>query len=155
MLDAVRTAHSYEEPAIDVYPTIVRDLGEGVGRIGRLNEPTSLGALSDRVRDLLPAPGLQFVGNPDRMVARLAIACGGADDFVKDAIKAGADGFLTGEARFHRALEAEAAGLGLIVAGHHATERPAVEMLADRIAQDFPSLTVWASRRESDPMRVR
>ncbi|QDV33199.1 Nif3-like dinuclear metal center hexameric protein [Tautonia plasticadhaerens] len=153
VLDAVRRAHSYEEPAIDAYPTILRDESAGVGRIGRLPEPTTLRRLAGIVRDRLPAPGLQFVGEPDRRVERVAVACGGADDFVRDASEAGADAFLTGEARFHRALEAEAAGMGMIVAGHHATERPAVEMLADRIGAAFPGLEAWASRRESDPMR--
>ena len=44
VLEAVRRAHSYEEPAIDVYPTIVRDEGVGVGRVGRLPGPTTLAA---------------------------------------------------------------------------------------------------------------
>lgn len=153
VLAAIRAAHSYEEPAIDVYPTIVRDETRGAGRIGRLPEPTSLGALARRIRDRLPAPCLQAAGDMGRTVGRVAIACGGADDFVGDAAKAGADVFVTGEARFHRALEAEARGIGLIVAGHHATERPAVEMLAGRIGKAFPDLIVWASRQERDPLR--
>ena len=45
---------------------------------------------------------------------------------------------LTGEARFHRALEAESLGIGLVLAGHHGTERPGVEDLAERIARAFP-----------------
>ena len=60
---------------------------------------------------------------------------------------------LTGEARFHRALEADAMGIGLVVAGHHATERPGVEDLAVLIAQAFPSLVVWPSEREMDPLQ--
>ncbi|WP_169975123.1 Nif3-like dinuclear metal center hexameric protein [Tautonia rosea] len=154
VLAAIRTAHSYEEPAIDVYPTIVRDEAEGVGRVGRLAEPMTLDAFAKRVRERLPATGLQYVGAPERRVERVAVACGGADDFLGDAARSGADVFLTGEARFHRALEAEAKGIGLIVAGHHATERPAVEMLASRIGKDFPNLTVWASANEHDPLRT-
>ncbi|WP_152050000.1 Nif3-like dinuclear metal center hexameric protein [Tautonia marina] len=152
VLAAIRAAHSYEEPAIDVYPTIVRDDTAGVGRVGRLSEPMTLDAFARRVRERLPATSLQCVGAPDRRVERVAVACGGADDFVGDAARSGADVFLTGEARFHRALEAEAKGIGLIVAGHHATERPAVEMLATRIGRSFPDVTVWASRREHDPL---
>ena len=75
------------------------------------------------------------------------------DDFLSDAVKAGADVLLTGEARFHRALEAEALGIGLVVAGHHATERPGVEDLAARIGEEFTGIRVWASRREHDPLR--
>jgi dinuclear metal center YbgI/SA1388 family protein len=154
VLAAIRRAHSYEEPAIDVYPTIVPEDAVGVGRVGRLAGPMTLDEFARRVRERLPATGLQCVGAPDRRVERVAVACGGADDFVGDAARSGADVFLTGEARFHRALEAESRGIGLIVAGHHATERPAVEMLAARIGDDFPGVTVWASRSEHDPLRT-
>ena len=84
----------------------------------------------------------------------MAVACGAGDDFLADAARAGADVLLTGEARFHRALEAEALGIGLVLAGHHATERPGVEDLAERIARAFPELTVWPSRQERDPLRL-
>jgi len=75
-------------------------------------------------------------------------------DFLGDAARAGADVLLTGEARFHRGLEAEALGIGLIVAGHHATERIGVEDRAARLASAFPELTVWPSRRETDPFQT-
>jgi putative NIF3 family GTP cyclohydrolase 1 type 2 len=83
----------------------------------------------------------------------VALVCGAGDDFLHDAALAGADVLVTGEARFHRALEAEALGIGLIVAGHHATERPGVEDLAGKIGGAFPGLIVWASRREEDPLK--
>ena len=101
---------------------------------------------------LLAAPGLQAVGAPDRTIDRVAIVCGAGDDFVGDAARAGADVLLTGEARFHRGHEAESLGLALVVAGHHATERPGVVDLAERLAGSFPSLVIWASRREADPL---
>jgi len=37
--------------------------------------------------------------------------------------------------------------------GHFATERFAVECLADVIAEQFPKIKVWASRKERDPIR--
>ncbi len=82
----------------------------------------------------------------------MAIACGAGDDFVKDADRLGADVLLTGEARFHKALEAQSRGIGLILAGHFATERPGVEDLAQTLSAAFPDLTLWASRREKDPI---
>ena len=58
-----------------------------------------------------------------------------------------------GETSFHTCLEAEAANIGLLLPGHFASERFAVEHLAEVLAQQFPSLSVWASREERDPMR--
>jgi dinuclear metal center YbgI/SA1388 family protein len=154
ILAAIRGAHSYEEPAIDVVPLHAAPDGPGVGRIGRLPSPEPLGSFAKRVSQLLGAPGLQFAGDPGRAVGRVAIACGAADEMVRDAAKSGADALLTGEARFHRALEAEALGIGLVLAGHYATERPGVEDLARRIGEAFPGLAVWPSRRERDPLRT-
>ena len=79
-----------------------------------------------------------MAGDPARRVERLAVACGAGDDFLKDAARAGADALLTGEARFHRGIEAETLGIGLLVAGHYATERPGVEHLASLIASAIP-----------------
>jgi putative NIF3 family GTP cyclohydrolase 1 type 2 len=154
VLAAIREAHSYEEPAIDVVPLHPGPQGPGVGRLGRLPEPEPLDRFAERAARALRLGGLQVVGDPGRSVERVAIACGAGDEFIRDAARAGADVLLTGEARFHRALEARALGLGLVVAGHHATERPGVEDLAACLAEAFPDLNVWASRREADPLRM-
>jgi putative NIF3 family GTP cyclohydrolase 1 type 2 len=82
----------------------------------------------------------------------VAIACGAAGEFLSDSIRADADVFVTGELRFHDALTARAAGVGVIVPGHYATERPAVEVLAGRLAANWPGVAVWASRVERDPL---
>ena len=78
---------------------------------------------------------VQMAGDPRKLVKRVAVACGAGDDFLADAARARADVLLTGEVRFHRALEAESLGIGLVLAGHHGTERPGVENLAERIAR--------------------
>ena len=154
VLAAIRAVHSYEEPAIDlirVEPTWPQTAG--AGRVGRLPRSEPLGEFVARVGRILPAPGIQFVGDPTRPVERVAICCGAGDDFLGAALRASADVFVTGEARYHRALEAASSGMALIVAGHHATERPGVEDLAEIVAREFASLEVWASQVERDPLQ--
>ncbi len=154
VLAAIHAAHPYEEPATVVYPMLDGPPGEpGSGRVGRLATNERLESLARRVGEVLGTRSVQFVGDPDRRVRSLAIVCGAGDDFLPDAASAGADALLTGEARFHRGLEAEAMGIGLIVAGHHATERLGVEDLARRIGEAFPDLGVWPSRTEADPFQ--
>jgi hypothetical protein len=156
VLAAIRARHSYEEPAIDVYPLIDSSAGSGLGhgRIGHFLEPRRLEEFAVYVSRALGHLPVQVVGDPGKPVQRVAVACGAGDDFLGDAARAGADVLLTGEARFHRALEAESMGIGLVLAGHYATERPGVEDLAERIARAFPDLTVWPSQRERDPLRL-
>jgi dinuclear metal center YbgI/SA1388 family protein len=158
VLEAIRANHSYEEPAIDVYPLHEPEPKvegpPGVGRIGRLPKPRSLAELARDVGQALATTVVGAAGDLDRRVEHLAIACGAGDDFLKDAARAGADALLTGEARFHRGIEAETLGIGLIVAGHYATERPGVEFLGAKIGQAFPGLSVWPSRLERDSFRM-
>lgn len=151
---AMRSAHSYEEPAYDIYPLHVEKSGPGEGRIGSLPAPEPLGEFARRVKQALTANAVQTVGAKERSVQRVAVACGAAGEFLADAIAARADVFLTGEMRFHDCLAAQASGIALILPGHHATERPGVEALAEWLRRQFPALHVWASRRERDPLTL-
>ena len=82
-----------------------------------------------------------------------AVACGSAGEFLEPAQAAGCDCLVTGEVRFHTALEAEALGVGLVLAGHFASERFALEALAEVLANQFRDTKVWASRAERDPIQ--
>lgn len=153
VLDAMRQAHPYEEPAFDVYPLHAVASSAGEGRWGRLTQLVSLQHFASRVKDLLQANGIQVVGDSTRTVHTVAIACGAAGDFLKDARTVKADVFITGEMRFHDYLAAQAQQIALLLPGHYASERPAMEQLARRLNQAFSDVHVWASRRESDPVQ--
>jgi len=152
-LIALRAAHPYEEPAIDVFSVKTLSHGEGSGRMGNLARPITLGDLSRLVADQLRQPQTQFVGDPSRTVTRIGIACGAAAEYLRDAHRAGCQALLTGEARFHACLEAEELGIGLVLPGHYATERFAMETLAQQLNQQFSDLMVSASEREQDPLK--
>jgi dinuclear metal center YbgI/SA1388 family protein len=148
---AMRRAHSYEEPAYDVYPLRPAPAELGEGRLGRLPQALALDELARRIKDNLKAGQVQIVGEPARRVERVALACGAGGEFIKDAVAARADLLLTGEARFHDYLAAQAQGLALVLPGHYATERCGVEELAERLQQEWPDAEIWASQRERDP----
>ena len=82
-----------------------------------------------------------------------AVACGAAGELLAVALAAGCEALVVGEARFHSCLEAEASGLGLVVPGHFASERFALEALAGVLTRQFPGIEVWASRQERDPLQ--
>jgi dinuclear metal center YbgI/SA1388 family protein len=151
VVSAMKEAHSYEEPAYDVYPLESGADVVGAGRMGRLAAPATLANLAQFVKRALGARHVEFVGPPERECRTAAIGCGAAAEMASDAAAAGCDVFLTGEARFHDCLTAERDGVGLILAGHYATERFAVEALSERMAIHWPDLTVWPSRSERDP----
>jgi dinuclear metal center YbgI/SA1388 family protein len=150
-LGAMRRAHSYEEPACDVYPLRAETNRAGIGRLVELPQPTSLEAFGRDVKTALAANSVQMVGDPNRLVRRVAIVCGAGGDFGDAAVAKKADVLLTGEARFHQVLAAKNQGLALLLPGHYATERCGVEELAKLLKIQFASIPVWPSRVEADP----
>ena len=150
---ALRSAHSYEEPAYDIYPLAQDPSRCGQGRVGTLPTTTPLEAFAATVKSALRATSVQIVGDGKRPVTKVAVACGAAGEFLGDAVQHRADVFLTGEIRFHDALAAASRDIALVVPGHYATERPGIEDLADRLAAEFPDLAVWPSAAEADPLK--
>jgi dinuclear metal center YbgI/SA1388 family protein len=150
---AMRSAHSYEEPAYDVYPLRPERGKLGEGRFGMLPAPMPLDDFGRFVKSALAAHSVQVVG-ANLTVQRIAIACGAAGEFLHDAVRLKADVFLTGEVRFHDCLTAQAQRIALVLPGHYASERGGIETLAAQLRQQFPTLHIWPSRAEADPLRL-
>ena len=151
-LVALRAAHPYEEPAVDVFSVKAVANDSGSGRVGTLREPMTMHDLNCKIAEQLRQPEIQFVGDPAMQIERLGIACGAAAEFLRDAHRAGCQALLTGEARFHACLEAKELGLGMILPGHYATERFSMEVLAKRLSHQFPNVVVTPAESESDPV---
>lgn len=140
----------------DVVPLDIHEntpTGTGVGRCGRLKEPKPLRQIANEVAGHFSIPGVHLVGEPDRIVAKIGIACGSGGSMLALAERTGCDLFITGEATFHTCLEAEALGMAMILPGHYASERFGVEHLASVLSEQFPDCVSWASTRERDPLR--
>jgi dinuclear metal center YbgI/SA1388 family protein len=138
---------------LDIRPLRPHPEGQGGGRCGRVEHPLKLLELGQRLKQFLGITRLQMVGDPQWPVSQVAVACGAVGEMIEDAHARGCHCLVIGEARYHECLAAEAQGLGLLIPGHFASERIAVAWLADVLGTQFPTLTVWASRIERDPIQ--
>lgn len=125
----------------------------GSGRVGELPSSTELNRFLKIVKEVISADRIEYSGRPDGIVRKVAVGCGAAEGFLSDAVRLGCDTFVTGEARFHTALEAQAQGVTLVLTGHYFSERPAVEHLALILAGEFPGVQISASQNERNPLR--
>ncbi|MGC4934894.1 Nif3-like dinuclear metal center hexameric protein [Gordonia sp. DT30] len=136
VLAALRGAHPYEEPAFDVLEQAALPSALGLGRVGVLPEPVTVGEFAARAAVVLRTPwGVRATGPADRRIETVAV-CGGAGDSLLAAVaRLGVDAYLTGDLRHHPVDEAlRAGGPVLIDAGHWATEFPWCRQAADLIA---------------------
>ncbi|OCS90608.1 Nif3-like dinuclear metal center hexameric protein [Caryophanon latum] len=119
VLKAMLNAHSYEEPAYDVY-TMDIDVNEmGLGRVGRLAQPMTLRQFAEHVKTQLDVPFVRIVGDGESIVSKVAVVGGDGNKYIYAAKRAGADVFVTGDMYFHTAQDAEAIGLNIVDPGHH------------------------------------
>jgi dinuclear metal center YbgI/SA1388 family protein len=108
--------------------------------LGEPEYPLSAAEISAHVgRQLLREPLL--VGDPDRIVRRVAWCTGGAQDMFEQAVEACADLYISGEISERTTHIARESGVPYIAAGHHATERYGVRALGAHLAGRF-GLTV-------------
>ncbi|MFD0559968.1 dinuclear metal center YbgI/SA1388 family protein [Stackebrandtia endophytica] len=137
----------------DLRPLEPTEEGRGIGRVGRLPEPTTLSAFASVVAQALPATaaGIRVAGDPGRRVSMVAVSGGAGDGYLSQARDCGADVYVTADLRHHVAGEyIEEPGPALIDAAHWATERPWLDLVAAQVRHAFDVDTV-VSDRNTDP----
>src|SRR4030095_14408184 len=85
----------------------------GLGRVGRIPK-TSLKNFSRQVGRALRLKDFRIVGADDSPVRTVAVMTGSGAGYFREAKKAGADVLVTGDAKYHTALDALAEGIALI-----------------------------------------
>jgi dinuclear metal center YbgI/SA1388 family protein len=124
----------------------------GSGRWGSLPEQITAGSLAKMACRLTNASSARLVGSCDRAVRTIAFGCGSGGSFLGKAVELGCDALVTGEATFHTCLEAESQGISLVLLGHYASERFAMDWLAGWLSETMPNIEAWASCDEADPL---
>jgi len=142
LIDALRAAHPYEEPAFDIVETAdTTDADEalGLGRIGDLPEPLTLREFTQQVADALPVTewGVRAAGDPDAPVQRVAVSSGSGDSFL-DAVRGlGVDVYVTSDLRHHPVDEyLRAGGPPVIDTAHWASEFPWTAQAAEIVGRE-------------------
>jgi dinuclear metal center YbgI/SA1388 family protein len=150
VVEALRRAHPYEEPAFDLVQLAAPDAPRGYGRVGDV-PATTVRALVDRTKRALGVTSVLVAGDLDAPVTRAAVCAGSGGDLVGDAVAAGAQFFLTGELRHHDALRALDAGLAVACVRHSTSERVALGALEQSLAGRLPGVTLLVSREDREP----
>ncbi|QOV89880.1 Nif3-like dinuclear metal center hexameric protein [Humisphaera borealis] len=154
VVNALRAAHPYEEPAFDLNVLGAAPEGHGIGRIGDLPAPTERQAVFERIKRELELPHLLIAGPTSGSITRAAVCAGACGDLLDQAIGGGAQLYLTGEMRHHDALKAANAGLTVVCTLHSNSERATLKRLAAMLSGRLPELPMILSRKDRDPFEI-
>ena len=157
VVEAIRAVHSYEEPAIDVYPLIVQ-AHSGMGRVGGFGKSVTEQTLISRIKRGLGVKHVLVARPQGRSsqvtVRRAACAAGSCGEMWRQAANVGATFYVTGEMKHHDALAASAAGLTVVCVGHSNSERMVLQPLAARLTAEVPDVRWLVSQTDRDPFDI-
>lgn len=155
VLRAIREAHPYEEPAIDVFDLadnyLAEDEEQGAGRVVFLKQPITPATLASRVKKRLGVKHVKlaaaepFVGtDPDLYPGKLSsvAVCVGSGGSLFEKYP-GADAYVTGEMQHHQVLDLVQQGRVVLLAGHTNTERPYLPTYRERLIETIEGKLDW------------
>jgi dinuclear metal center YbgI/SA1388 family protein len=110
--------------------------GGFIGVSGTSPSPVSLVKLSEMVTALCGRKTM-VLGSKKDFVSNVAIVSGGGGDMASQAVDAGMDVFISGEAKEHTQAFCQETGLTFIEAGHYHSEKPGVIALGELLSEKF------------------
>ncbi|WP_104082735.1 Nif3-like dinuclear metal center hexameric protein [Cryobacterium sp. Y11] len=132
--------------------------GTGVGRVGRLAAPTTLGHLAHTMLALLPATasGVRVAGDYCAVISTVALCGGAGDSLLRHPLVRSADVYITSDLRHHPAQEAReqalcGGGPALVDVAHWASEWLWLEPAAEQLRKALPGVSVTVSELNTDP----
>ena len=123
----------------------------GSGVMGKLAEPMDADDFVLHVKRQMEAESAMCNELLRRPIRKVAI-CGGAGDFLlDDAVKAGADAFLTGEMHYHQYFGYEQK-VQICVIGHYESEHFTKELFRDIIQKACPNVRTEIAETNTNPI---
>ena len=132
-------------------PKTVDGIEAGSGVVGRLPLEMEAHAFVELVKKQFHVDCAQCNALLQRPISKVAI-CGGAGDFLlPDAVREGADAFITGEMHYHQFFGYEQQ-IQICVIGHYQSEQFTAEIFRDIIQKDCPDVKTCIAETNTNPI---
>lgn len=151
VIKALLAAHPYEEVAYDIYSLENENIDAGLGCTGEFSVPVDETAFLQKLKSVFGSEGIRYSKLTGRPVKKVALCGGSGASLLNDAVRCGADAFVTGDIKYHAFFEPDNRLL-LVDCGHYETEKFSVEILYDLIVKNFPNFAVRFSETDTNPI---
>jgi dinuclear metal center YbgI/SA1388 family protein len=152
VLKAMREHHIYEEVAYEVIAleNSWQELGSGL--IGTLEQPIETDIFLKTLKQQMQTSCIRHTEKVKTEIRTIAL-CGGAGSFLlEDAIRAGADIFITGDFKYHQFFDADGK---IIIAdiGHYESEQFTIVLLEEILQKKFPNFALHLTKLNTNPVK--
>lgn len=151
VLTALRKAHPYEEVAYEIYraENLWQDVGAGL--VGNLESPMPMIDFLHLIKEKMTCQCVRHTQPHVKNVSTVAV-CGGSGSFLlSDAIKAGADVFVTSDYKYHQFFDADNR-ITIADIGHYESEQFTTQLIVDHLTDHFPTFATRFSEVNTNPI---
>ncbi len=152
LIKALLAVHPYEEAAYDLFSITNTHSRVGAGLIGELTTETDEITFLKTIKTTLKADNIRYTALRDKKVKKVAI-CGGSGSFLLgDAIKNGANLFVTADFKYHQFFDAENR---IVIAdiGHYEAEQFTMELFYEILKKNFSTFAVLITKNNTNPIK--
>jgi dinuclear metal center YbgI/SA1388 family protein len=152
ILSSMKKAHPYEEVAYDIYPIENKHDSIGLGVIGMLGAAINASDFLLYAKETFHCATIRYAGNSNRKVQRIALCGGAGSSLIGEAVKAGADVYITGDIKYHQFFES---GDQLLLAdiGHYESEQFTKELFYEIVTNKFSKFAIRLSDVQTNPVK--
>jgi GTP cyclohydrolase I len=112
----------------------------GCARAGLLTFPVSLENFAEKLSLIFRVNTVRLIGAGNKPVERVFCVSGSGMSYLPQAVSWGADVMVTGDVRYHAALEALSAGIPVIDCGHFHLEKMSPQVMATAFGEALREL---------------
>lgn len=123
----------------------------GLGRLADLEKPIEIGDLISSLKDKLNIDHARYVGPKDLLINKIAVVTGNGSEFFQLAKSKGCDILITGDLKYHQAMDALDMGMALLDFGHYGTEHIFSKSVYNYINSISGDIEVLISEKNIDP----
>ncbi len=136
ILGEVKKVHPYKEPAYEIIKIDNKYVKGGIGRYFTLEKEYGMDEYVELIKSQLGIKDLRVVCGKNKKIKKVAVINGSGASFLSKVLKLNVDLFVTGDLKYHEALDAKEAGISLIDIGHYESEVFFSDLIKDKLGDD-------------------
>lgn len=151
VVNAMLDAHPYEEPAYDVIPLLNNSPYEGLGAVGNIS-PMPVMSFLEKLKKTFDVDAVRYAGDTSKLVKRVALCGGSGAEFIDDAIRVGADVYVTGDVKYHD-FTGDSDKIMIADIGHYESEQFTKDIFYEIIQKKMPNFATYYAKSENKQVK--
>jgi len=150
VLDTIKDFHPYEEPNYFIHENNIKSKEVGSGMIGERD--INFHELLKEIKKTFNCGNIKHTQIINEKIKKVAV-CGGSGSFlIKDAIRNGADAFITSDFKYHDFFEANNQ-ITLVDIGHYESEQFTKDLIFEFLNKNLINIALHLSNENTNPIK--